>query len=124
MKNWDRQSDERVMGEASLWRKDEFGSLILQFPHVLTNPACVALSDNVHRCVALKTNSVQRTVKFTLKAQNILMFQFTMSHEASPKSSAVLDILYKMYLEKLNFSLATALMQESLFQSKRVVSVQ
>lgn len=66
---------------------------VLKFPHVLTNPGCVALSGNVHRCVALKINSVRRTVKFKLKAQNILMLQFTLPHETSPKPSAVLDIL-------------------------------
>ena len=76
---------------------------VLQFPHVLTSPGCVVLSDNVHRCVALKINSVRRTVKFKLKAQNVFMLQFTSTHEAPPKTPVALDILCKMYLEKIKF---------------------
>lgn len=91
---WKTGRDE-VMNErlrSSLWRKDQFGSLGTSISPIPTScMLCTSEWQRAQMCSS-ELSSEQRTARFNLKAQNILMLQFTLSHEASPKFSAVLDI--------------------------------
>lgn len=72
--NWFGTSWKTVIGKVmnEWWENHPCGgrmslaAQVLKFPHVLTNPGCVALSGNVHRCVALKINRVRKTWKLRI----------------------------------------------------------
>lgn len=79
--------------DPSLWRKDHFGSLCTSIsPSPTSCRLCCWEWQGAQMCSS-ELSSEQRTARFSLRAGNILMLQFTLSHEASPKFSAVPDII-------------------------------